>query len=144
MKGIALLVLPLVVLSSCGIKRFYSGPPRPREEIARMRYSEQGAKIVDIDGASFRIALVERYGYELLPGPHTIEVSYYRAFRSGRQTCFIKFDAEAGKEYQVIGFSTRSWKWGAFLRKYTNGYSDYEYAQPFSKESDVLCRFPAD
>ena len=135
-------VVALALIPGCGVKRVYSGPAKHRDEIAILKGAVGGAIIVNIDNAGKRPDLVFRSRYELLPGAHEIEVRFNREpLMSSEVPCFVKFNAEPGKLYQVIGEFVRGKGWRAFLRKYNGNWSRKEMKLPPRAGEDTPCVF---
>lgn len=98
--AVAALVLAALHLA-CGVKRFYDGPARPREEIAIVREEPHGQfKVIGIDGQRTRAT------NEVLPGPHRITLmgsDEDRGDFEDFERCVASIDARAGGEYVVAG-----------------------------------------
>lgn len=142
LKYVLLILFLVTFISACGVKRLYNGDALKPSQIAILRHPVRsgGAEIVNIDNAYSESEIKFRSAYELLPGPHTLEVMYFDGFGAGVNHCFFHFDAKPGKEYQVIGYKSKG-KWGAILREYPNGWSEEERNKPYSEKTDILCSF---
>jgi len=120
-KFIALLLLSLGI-SACAdpIHRSYSGPPLAHDEVCYVFYTKEKIKGIDeqgyaeisknayverIDGRKFGFSLSQATRIELLPGSHTLDVTYFESIRDGwiESAGFfpVTFDCEAGKTYWI-------------------------------------------
>src|SRR5688500_5776516 len=89
-------------------KRLYEGPPRDRAEVAvlKVQWKATGnsARIHTLDGKpvekgrAFALNIKEA---ELLPGEHTLEVSYFNGPATSVNTIPLTFTAKAGGFYEL-------------------------------------------
>ena len=126
-----------LAFTGCGITKYYDGPARSPDQVAEIRYSYP-LQLMNVDGKVASLFASDRFN--LLPGSHHLEIRYYSGVATGK-SCKIDFDAEAGKAYSVIYFAPSFMKWGAFLRKYANGFSSNENKAPFDSNKDIECKF---
>jgi len=96
-------------LSGCSVTQGYPGPRRPRDEVARISRTLHfwlfAAKIIElrtIDGE-----WVKGGEIEVLPGIHTVAVSYFSDVANfvqwSNELCSITLDMKAGHSYQANG-----------------------------------------
>jgi tetratricopeptide (TPR) repeat protein len=74
----------------------YSGPALPESQTALVRGSDSSINFVSCDGVK-----VSSVDIMVLPGEHTIEMSYSGLGNYSRNNSFTKFKAEAGHTYVV-------------------------------------------
>jgi hypothetical protein len=114
-----------IILVSCStstpITRMYSGPALTEDQVAILMQSKNGgAHIVSVDGKSdLRRSSWDRSAkLELLPGLHTVEVSYTRHYYGEYRTVYsrddlpIRFYAKSGHTYYLYGIhfeNSNSW-----------------------------------
>ena len=140
MKKYLSLVLAACLVSGCGFTKYYPGPRLEDREIARIYYHFP-IKLLRIDGSNAFLA--NDLQIHFLPGRHAIVLYYNVPLLGTGKSCTLEFDAEAGREYQILYEVTRP-TWRAFLRKYANGYSAAEKKEPFSPDRDIPCKFSKD
>jgi len=106
------LALILLALGCAGCttanKRLYEGPPRERAEVAvlKVQWKATGhsARIETIDdqpvekGRAFALNIKQA---ELLPGEHTLEVSYFNGPTTSINTIPLTFTCKAGGLYEL-------------------------------------------
>lgn len=106
------LVLILLTLGCAGCttanKRLYDGPPRDRAEVAvlKVQWNAMGhsARIETFDGQpvekgrAFALNIKEA---ELLPGEHSLEVSYFNGGTRSINNIPLSFTGKAGSVYQL-------------------------------------------
>ena len=106
------LALILLALGCAGCttanKRLYEGPPRERAEVAvlKVQWKAMGhsARIETIDGKpvekgrAFALNIKEA---ELLPGEHTLEVSYFNGGTTSINNIPLTFTCKAGVVYEL-------------------------------------------
>ena len=86
----------LVGSSFAAPKRMYTGPERPASETALIRGATFEINIESCDGVK-----VTSSDIAVLPGDHTIEMSFHGVMEYSQDTSFLQFTAEAGHTYLV-------------------------------------------
>lgn len=117
-------------------KRMYTGPERPATETALIRGATSEINIESCDGVK-----VTSSDFSVLPGDHTIEMSFRGAREYSIDTSFLKFTAEAGHIY-IADRETVHTQPGAryhpFILDKTTGKKVSEYFLPPSKLEERL------
>jgi hypothetical protein len=102
-------VVSLLLLAGCGAAQIYEGERRDPSEVAvihddRRFYglANRNVHVVSIDGVTHRRLAPK---IELLPGDHALGILFadylFGIARWAKNLCFVKFRAEAGREYQI-------------------------------------------
>ena len=99
----SIILICLLLLSSCSAVHFYSGPHKEESELAFLRQNMSEILIISIDYKRVQSSLQQ--DYYLLPGRHLIQASLnfdtgfgHRRSHAPKSTCFF---AKAGKRYLV-------------------------------------------
>jgi hypothetical protein len=97
-KVLCALVTVFMVGSCSTTTRMYSGPELPANQTALIRGADISINLVSCDGKKLSSSNVI-----VLPGEHTIEMSYYDsvAYRYSSDSSLMDFTAEAGHVYVV-------------------------------------------
>ncbi len=128
------------MLSACTTMRAYQGDPLPRSEVARVKGTNKYlvlyfkiVRINSVDGVKTKRGV---YTVELLPGQHTLGVTYTSAFLTttytGKGVCYITLNAMSGANYIIKGESSDyGSSWHAWLENTVNGEKiDCSFNQP--------------
>lgn len=100
-------------------KRMYTGPERPATETALIRGASSEINIESCDGSK-----VTSLEIMVLPGEHTIEMSFSGGMEVSIENSFLQFTAEAGHTYVVDRedvFSSPGARYHAFIFDKTTG-----------------------
>jgi hypothetical protein len=109
MSKLILLGVFAILATGCGAARVYEGPARTSAEVAVVHDDRRfyplitrNVHVVSVDGEEhFRWS----FKIEMLPGTHTLGIRFtdymFGIARWAKSLCFIKFNAEAGHEYQI-------------------------------------------
>ncbi len=140
LKRVAIGLMLALLVSGCGTMKAYEGPELPKSEIAVLHRIDSHGKtlvlllVVPLPGVKHQTVVAEIDGknvnlaarYHILPGNHTVSVSYTRFPDVGLcvgLACFpvldethdlsINFVAEAGHEYRIPAErrGERNWIW---------------------------------
>lgn len=117
------LLVTLLLLSGCATGRNYSGPARPKSEVATLiRYENAWPLDTIVNGKDTNWAASwHSLSMQVLPGPVELRVGY-RTFqlRSKALLC-MTFDAVAGGEYVLDYWLHEDATWGTYImEKSTN------------------------
>jgi hypothetical protein len=132
--GLAPLLLTAITVS-CVHEKMYSGPKLPDDQLATVEATTP-MWLVSLDGHHISsIGLLDTVRLKILPGPHTVEVSYnssetgtavdaygnfYRARRetSSKKNHPITFMAKAGYRYVAYPGRIGAFNWEPFISEY--------------------------
>ncbi|HEX2964584.1 MAG TPA: tetratricopeptide repeat protein [Syntrophorhabdaceae bacterium] len=96
MKILISLLLVIGLLGCSTTTRMYSGPALPENQTALVRGGDVSINLVSCDGVKVTSSAIM-----VLPGEHTIEMSYSGSGGYSINNTFTKFKAEAGHTYVV-------------------------------------------
>jgi hypothetical protein len=101
----------VLLVGSCSTApmKGYTGPERPATETALIRGGTSEINIESCDGVK-----VTSLNISVLPGDHTIEMSFSGSMEYSIDTSFLKFTAEAGHTYIVDRENVRTQPGGAY------------------------------
>jgi hypothetical protein len=115
-------------------KRMYTGPELPASQTALVRGADITINLVSCDGAK-----VTSLEVSVLPGEHTIEMSFSGGGSYSSDTAFLKFTAEAGHTYVVDKDNqTEPGKYFPFILDKTTGKKVSQNFTPSSKLEERL------
>jgi hypothetical protein len=95
-KPMIVLVMVFLILSCSTTTQMYSGPERPAGETALVRGADLSIEIIRIDGRK-----LNSMAASVLPGDHTVEVTYSGQFYYLIGSMILRWKAEAGHTYVV-------------------------------------------
>jgi hypothetical protein len=96
-KVLFIVAIAFLTGSCSSTMRMYSGPELPASQTALVRAGDIGVDLVSCDGKKITSSEII-----ILPGEHTIEMSFYqREVGYSADTALMDFTAEAGHVYMV-------------------------------------------